>query len=78
MELAGVPIAASTTLELAAMLREAGFTDTAEALEAAFRSGSTEVELTIADRDAILRTLDDPPHSLTELRAVLLHDLGSP
>jgi hypothetical protein len=30
--------------------------------------------LTIADREAIIRTLDDPPDDLAELRGVLLRE----
>jgi hypothetical protein len=54
------------------LLRDAGFDDTAEKLEDAYDVECKVLELTIADREAIVRTLDDPPDGLAELRGVLM------
>jgi hypothetical protein len=56
------------------MLYDAGFDDTAEALGAALEAEEGIVGLSIEDREAILRTLDDPPEGLTKLRGVLLQE----
>ena len=59
-------------LELARLLRDAGFDDTAEALIVALEAEQALVALSVQDREGILRTLDDPPAGLAELRGVLL------
>ena len=59
-------------LELARLLRVAGFDATAEWLEAAYDREAKIVALTIAEREQIIRALDDPPDGLAELRGVLL------
>ena len=51
-----------------------GFDDTAEALTVALEAEQALVALTIQDREAILRTLVEPPAALAELRAVLLKE----
>jgi hypothetical protein len=73
--LAGIPIADKLVLELARRLREAQLDFTAEALERAYDGGTTIVALTILDREAILRVLEDEPgEGLSELRGVLLKE----
>jgi hypothetical protein len=74
MMLAGVPVPDADVLELARLLREAGFDATAEWLEAAYDREAKVLALTIPDREAILRALDDPPGALAELRGVLLRE----
>ena len=59
-------------LELARLLRDAGFVDTAEALVVALEAEQALVALTIQDRGATLRSLDDPPKGLVKLRGMLL------
>jgi len=72
MMLAGIPVRDADVLELARLLREAGFVDTAEWLEAAYDREAKIVALTIAEREQIIRALDDPPDGLAELRGMLL------
>lgn len=48
-------------LELARLLREAGFDDVADKLENGYHVETKVLALTIADREAVLRALDDPP-----------------
>jgi hypothetical protein len=74
MMLAGVPVRDQNVLELVAMLQEAGFDDTAEALTVALEAEQALVALSIADREAILRTLDDPPLAFAMLRGSLLRE----
>ena len=74
MYLAGVPVRDEDVLELARLLHDAGFDDTAEALVVALEAEQAIVALTIQDREAILRTLDDPLKGLIELRGVLLQE----
>jgi hypothetical protein len=69
--LPGIPVRDHHVLELARLLREAGFDETAETVEDAYDQEVKALALTITDRDAILRTLDDPPDGLAELRGVL-------
>jgi hypothetical protein len=57
---------------LSRLLRCTGFDDTAERLENAYDRDTKIVALTVPDREAIIRTLDDPPDGLAELRGVLL------
>ena len=54
------------------LLFDAGFEDSGDALFDALDAGCDLVALSITDREAILRVLDDPPHGLAELRGVLL------
>ena len=72
MYLAGVSVRDEDVLDLARMLYEGGFDETAEALVVALEAGEGIVGLSIEDREAILRTLDDPPEGLRTLRGVLL------
>ena len=72
--LAGIPVRDPDVLDLAWLLRNAGFDDTAEALIIALEAEQALVALSITDREAILRTLDEPPDGLAELRGVLLRE----
>jgi hypothetical protein len=72
MQLAGIPVADRDVLELALLLRAAGSAETAEGLEHAYDREAKVLALTIAEREQILVTLDDPPDGLAELRGVLL------
>jgi hypothetical protein len=75
MYLEGVRIADSDLLELALLLREAGFAAEAHKLEDAYRHGDeTTLALTIQEREAIIRALEDAPVGLEELRAALLQE----
>jgi hypothetical protein len=66
MRLAGVQVRHEDVLDLAWLLRNGGFDDTAEALIVALEAEQALVALSIADREAILRTLDDPPIGLAD------------
>jgi hypothetical protein len=72
MQLAGIPVRDQDVLELARLLRSAGFDETAEWVEVAYDREAKVLALTIGQREEILRTLDDPPDGLAELRGVLL------
>jgi hypothetical protein len=69
MMLAGIPVRSLDVLELAGLLREAGFDDVAARLEDAHDLETKLLALTVPEREAIVRALDDPPASLAELRA---------
>ena len=74
MMLAGVQARDQDVLHLARLLHEAGFDDRGT-LVVALESEQAIVALTIREREAILRTLDDPPtDELAELRGVLLRE----
>jgi hypothetical protein len=66
------PVRDQDVLELASLLGDGGFDDTAERLENAYDLETKVLALTIADCEAILRALDAPPDGLSELRGVLL------
>ena len=74
MVLAGVPVADANVLELARLVRDAGFDETAGRLEDAWKLEVKVLALTIPEREAILRALDDPPAGLAELRGVLVRE----
>jgi hypothetical protein len=74
MMLAGVRVSNADVLDLARTLSDAGFDDTADVLTVAWEAGQALVALTIADRNCILRVLEEPPVGLAELRAVLLQE----
>ena len=74
MQLAGIPVRDQDVLELARLLREADFETVAERLENAYDAETKVLALTVPEREAILRALDDPPEGLAELRGVLLRD----
>jgi hypothetical protein len=75
MYVAGVRVTDEDVLVLARRLYDAGLDDTAEALVVALEAEEGVVGLSIEDREAILRTLDDPPMGLAQLRGVLLSEL---
>jgi hypothetical protein len=70
----GIPVPDALVLELARLLRKAEFVDTAETLERAYDAERRIVALTIADRESILRALEDCPDGLGELHATLLKE----
>ena len=75
MQLAGIPIPDKDVLELARSLRDAELDATAEKLERAYDNEVVvlALSLSIADREAMLRALDDAgSEELAELRAMLL------
>ena len=74
MQLAGIPIGDRDVLELARLLREVRFERVAEKLVKGYVAQTRVLALTIEDREAILRALDDPPDGLAELRGVLLRE----
>ena len=61
MLLAGFEIPESDVLDLSVMLRRTDFAHTADTLEGAVVAGLRDVALTVTDRVAILRALDEPP-----------------
>jgi hypothetical protein len=72
MYVAGVRVREEDVLDLARLLHDAGFDDTAEALVVALEAEQGIVGLCIQDREAILRTLDGPLVGPAQLRGVLL------
>jgi hypothetical protein len=75
VQLAGIPIREEDVYQLAGLLRTDGFLDVADELTKALRLETKVLALSIADRESILRTLDDPPTTaLAELRGVLLQE----
>ncbi len=69
--LAGIPVPDRLVLDLAARLRAQAVIGTAETLEDAFDAQRDVAGLTIDDREAILRALEDCPYGLADLRTVL-------
>lgn len=74
MQLAGIPVREEDVFKLASLLRSGGFEDVADKLTHALLIETKVLALTIPDREAILRVLDDPPDGLAELRGVLLSE----
>ena len=72
--LAGIRVRDADVLELARLLRDAGFDDVAERLEDASDLETKVLALTISEREAIVRALDDPPEGLAELGGVLIRE----
>ena len=62
MRVAGVSVRERSVAALAEFLLAAGFEDTADALLVALDAEQDLVALSIDDREAILRVLDDPPN----------------
>ena len=74
MMLAGLRVRDPDVLELAGLLRAADFENVAERLENAYDAETKVLALTVPEREAILRALDEPPACLAELRGVLLRE----
>jgi hypothetical protein len=72
VELAGFDVGDEHVLELAGLLVDAGYDETAERLSYALKWGDDVVGLRIADRLAIIDVLDDAPEGLAGLRDVLV------
>jgi hypothetical protein len=72
--LAGICVHFTEMRKLSGLLRDSGFDDTAERLEDAYERRAAVVGLTIADREAVLETLVDPPAELAQLRWILLDE----
>ena len=64
--LAGVPVPDARVLELARRLEDARLDDQADRLEAAWRREVKVVALDVADREVILRVLEDGPAEFAE------------
>ena len=74
MMLNGIPVPNDAVRDLAGIVWHAGAVELADRLE---RALDTEVKLLAQSREErtiVLNALDDPPHQLAELRAVLLAD----
>jgi hypothetical protein len=71
MHLAGIPIHDDNVLELAHRVDDPHL---AYGLETAYSAMTKLLALTIAERETIIRALDDPPAGLEELRGVLLRE----
>jgi hypothetical protein len=74
MMLAGIPVPAAATEELATMVRAARADALAARLDDALAADLKLLALTIDERAIILAVLDDPPDGLAELRAVLRNE----
>lgn len=72
--LAGVPVSAAATAELASIVRTAGADEIADRLERGLDDDTKLLALTIDERAIILDALDDPPDGLAELRGVLMNE----
>jgi hypothetical protein len=71
MFLAGYPVPPTDVLELARLVNDP---DLADRLERAYGDNIRALALDIAERETIIRALEDPPAGLEELRAVLLQE----
>ena len=75
VRLAGLETPTALVLKLTVMmLRCADYAHTADMIGDAVGADRPDLALTILDRAAILRVLDDPPVGLAQLRAVLLQE----
>jgi hypothetical protein len=74
VRLAGVSVREEDVADLARLLFAAGYEDTGDALLVALDAEQDLTALSVADREAILRVLDDPPMGLAELGGVLLDE----
>jgi hypothetical protein len=68
---AGIPVRADSTLELARLVDDPELTDK---LERAYGRYVKILALDMPERETILLALDEPPSGLEELRAVLLQE----
>jgi hypothetical protein len=71
--LAGVPVSADSTVELAAIVRAAGADKLADRNERPRQRGKL-LALTIDERAIILEQLDDPPDGLVDPCGVLMNE----
>jgi len=78
VRLAGVSVREADVAALAELLLEADFEDTGDALLLALDAEQDLAALSVADREAILRVLEDPPPGLAELHGVLLAEHEDP
>lgn len=78
MRLAGISVREESVADLARLLLDAGFDDTADVLLLALDSEQDLVALSAADREAILQVLVDPPHGLAEVRSAVLAEHERP
>jgi hypothetical protein len=72
--LAGLDVRDSDVLALARLLRQSGSLGTAERLERAYDVETKLLGLTLAERDQILRVLEDASAGLATLRGQLVRD----
>lgn len=70
--MAGVPVSYVAAGELAWRLTDAGLGGTADYIADVIAVSGDTVSLTITEREAALRVLEDGPHELADLRATLL------
>lgn len=71
IHLAGIPVQDDAVLELARLVDDDAL---AERLDTAYSRMTKVLALTIAERETIIRALDDTPAGLEELHAVLLRE----
>ena len=74
MLLAGIELEDETVAHLARLLHDDYYHHAGDNLEDALESGVEALGLTIAERDAILDVLDEPPFDLIPLRDVLFNE----
>ena len=75
VDVAGVPVAAHDVPELIRRLRERGAPHVAVKVERALGTRTVHVVFSEAEREAILRAVDDRPREFSELYAALVHEL---
>jgi uncharacterized protein (DUF1778 family) len=78
VRLAAISVREENVADLARLLLDAGFDDTADVLLVALDAEQDLVALSAADREAILQVLDDPPDGLAELRVAVLAEHERP
>lgn len=76
MMLAGLPVPPDAVQTLAMLIRDSGGDELADRLDRAVEDDVKLLALTQPERAVMLNALEDPPETLTELRAVLLADHG--
>ncbi len=74
MLLAGLEVEDESVSLLARLLHDDYYHHAGDKLEDALEGGGEALGLTIAERNAILDVLDDPPLDLTPLRDVLFNE----
>jgi hypothetical protein len=76
VKLAGLDVAPDDVIDLPQRLRNDGSKETGDSLEGALMAGVKRVELTMEEREDVLRALEECPAPLAELRATLLQEHG--